>query len=159
MVGENNSDFQINISVHWFYKLLYSFGILFFIGMAIDVYFDTKIAGISICYSSFALFQVLGLALSFSTIRINSMSIITKAPHGIHKINWDEVNSIETDGIIFAFFGNGKRFPIHLGMASKEKFEFTNFLEQLVIQRQIDVKPLSSRWLTHKNTKVSRFEI
>ena len=159
MAGDNNSSFQIKISVHWFYKLLYSFGILFFLAIGIYAYFDTKVVGTFVCFSSFAVLQLVGLLLSFSTIRINNESIIVKAPHGNHKINWDEVSTIETDGIVFAFLGNGKRFPIHLGMASKEKFEFTNFLERLVIQRQIEVKPLSSRWLTHKNTKVSHFEV
>jgi hypothetical protein len=149
---------NINISTSWIVRVIYLVGIAFFLGMAVWVQISTQIIGIAVFFAAFALLEFLALLLSFSTLQINYESVVMTAFYGVYKINWDEVKTIETNGIIIALFGENKRFPMHLGMAGKERVEFSGFLENLIQQRQIEVKPLSSRWMTHKNTKIRRFE-
>jgi hypothetical protein len=151
-----SSDLNIKISTNWVVRLVYLIGIVFFLGMAVWVQINTQIIGVTLFFAGFAILEFFVLLLSFSAIQINRESVMMTAFYGVYKINWDEVKRIETNGVIITLFGENKRFPLHLGMAGKERIEFSNFLENMIQQRQIEVKPLSSRRMTHKNTKIRR---
>ena len=156
MNNDTASEFELKIAVHWAIKWISLVGVVFFLLLAFLARLNHMGSGYLVFFIAFGFFELVGFLLSFSTIRVSQKSIIATSPFAIYKIDWDEVIGIEMQGDSIAFLGYDKCFPIQLAMAGKEKVEFRDFLEGLIQERKIEVKPLSSLWMKHKNTKVEK---
>ncbi len=165
----NNAEFantELKIPVNRAVRWISIFGIVFFLWMAFLVKLNNEGNVLFLFFIGFSLLELFGLLLSFSTIQVNQKSITATILYTKYKINWNEVKTIETDiasilretdfdtGSTVAFISNEKCFPVQLAMLGKEKVEFLKFLEELIDKHQIEVKPLSSSMMRHKNTKV-----
>jgi hypothetical protein len=170
------AELELKIPVHWAFRWICIFGIVFFLWMAFLSQLNKEGVGYSLTFIGLSLLEFLGLLLSFSTIEVNQKSIVTNILFTTHRIDWDEVKTIETDiarllaiinksnrdnsktikrkGSNIAFLGGDKYFPIQLAIAGKEKKELLKFLEELIDRRQIEVKPLLSSLKKHKNTRI-----
>ena len=174
------TDIKLKIPMHWGIRWICIFGIVFFLWMACLSRLNNEGVGYTLAFIGFSLLEFLGVLLSFSTIEVNQRSITTNILYLTDRIDWDEVKTIETDiahllntinnsewdktrmirrrGSSVALLGNDKYFPVQLAIAGKEKRELVKFLEVLIVQRQIEVKPLLSSLKLHKNTRIKSKE-
>lgn len=152
-------DLPIKITVSWFYQSIYLLGMLASACMTILALLSPRIIGFSFCSGIFFLVLVYVYFLSRSTIQVDHHSLVITAPHGIYKIDWNEVETIETDNVAFAFLGKDKYLSMNLTMAGSEKQKqaFYDFLNRTISERNIQVKPLASIWIFQKNTKIRGF--
>ena len=147
----------IKLTVHWPLQAIYLLGFVLFTCMAIVSWFFTQVIALSLCSGVFAVFCVYTFFLSRSTIQIDRQSLMVTAPHGIYKIDWDEVEIIETNNVAFAFLGKNKCLSMNLTTVGNGKREFCEFLNQIIVDRQIQVNPLTTIWFFQKNTKIRGF--
>ncbi|MBK9924716.1 MAG: hypothetical protein IPP66_05415 [Anaerolineales bacterium] len=169
------ADVELKLPVNQAVRWISIFGILFFLWMAFLSKLNNEGIGYIIAFIGCSLLQVFGVLLSFSTIQVSRKSIRATILYTKYTIDWDEVQTIETDiasileldglnetdwdfGSTVAFLGNEKCFPVQLAMLGKGKAAFLKFLEEIINERQIEVKPLSAAWMRHKNTKVKAYE-
>lgn len=160
--------FHLNRAIRW----ISAFGIVFFLWMAFLAQLNNEGMVIFLFFIGFSILELFGFLLSFSNIQVNRKSIIATILYTKYKIDWDEVEAIETDirsmlgdpywntdeidfdiGSTVVFQGNQKRFPVQIMILGKGKEKFLTFLDELIKERQIQVKPLSSLLVRHKNTK------
>lgn len=147
----------IKLTVHWYLQAVYLLGAVLFTYMAIFSWFSAQVIALSLCSGVFVVFCVYAYFLSRSTIQIDRQSLMITAPHGIYKIDWDEVEIIETNNVAFAFLGKNKCLSMNLIAVGNGKREFYEFLNQIIVDRQIQVNPLTTIWFFQKNTKIRGF--
>ncbi len=152
----NNFIFPIKMSVHWLAKAIFIAGVVMFLAFAIFAYSDTQNIKTSLFFIGFALLNSYTLLSSLSTISIENDSVtLYSPPRGTFKFYWSDLKWIETNGSTFAFVGENKHLAITLGFVGKGKKDFFDFLQYLIEERRCEVRPLSSMFLTQKNTKVT----
>lgn len=166
----NNTDtftLPIRIAVHWYLKMLYAVSAIFFLSLTIAIWLNLRSLPMLLLFGFFAFLSIYAFLSSFTTIQIDENSVMVTAPYGVYKIDWADVTVIETNTIddrrfeskddIFAFIGENKCLATNLRFADKEKAEFYRFITKQIDRLQVEVKPLSSKWLSHKNTRIRRF--
>lgn len=167
---------ELNIPINRPLRWISIFGIVFFLWMAFLSKLNEAGVGYILTFIGFSFLELFGLLLSFSTMQVNRKSVATTMLSMKYRIDWDEVKTIETDiasivdakdpldetdwdiGSTIVFLGNEKCFPVKLTGLGKGKADFLRFVEELIVEHQIQVKPLSSPWMRHKNTKVKGSE-
>ena len=157
----------ITVTAHWAMKLLYAIGTIIFSILMIFAWQSFHSLLIPFLFGLFATIGIFTFLASFATFKVDEISLIVTAINGIHKIDWSEVVEIEktvtddwryeSNDITFAFIGDNKCLPINLRFASNGRDECFEFIQKQIEQRQIKIKPLSSKWLRPKNTRISRF--
>jgi len=171
----NVTDFELKIPVNRAIRWICGFGIIGSLRTAFLTKLNNDGIGYFLFFIGMSLLELLGFLLSYSTIQVNQISITTTILFTKYRINWDEVEVIETDmrgmlgdpdwnnseidfdiGSTVVFLGKEKCFPIHLTALGKRRADFLMFLEKLINNRQLQVKPLSSALVRHKNTKVKQ---
>ena len=163
----NTFVFPIRIAVSWYLKIFYGVGTILFAGFTIGIWLSLHSLMLSFVPGLLAIFGIYAFLLSFTTIQEDEKSIIITAPHGVYKIDWSEITAIETKTIddrryesnddVFAFIGENKHLAINLKFAGNSRAEFLEFIAKQIYKLKIEVKPLSSKWLSHKNTRIRRF--
>ena len=157
MSNSTQFSFPIKVTVPVALKIIYIIGAAFSLVRAFLSWGNEHSVVLSLFLIAVSVLCGYAFLLSRSTISVDNDAIIVSAPHGLYKIEWAEVETIETKGrTIIAFIGNNKHLVINLLLASKGKREFYNFLNsELINNRQIKVMPLSSGRISQKNTKIS----
>ncbi len=167
MKNVNAFAFPIRVTVNWYLKIIFGVGTIFSAGFAIAIWLSLHSFLLLSIPGLLALFGSYAFLLSFSTVQADEKSILITSPHGLYKIDWADIIAIEktvtddwrheSSDIVYAFLGENKCLTINLNFAGNGREEFFRFLEKQIIRLQIKVKPLSSKWLFPKNTRVRRF--
>ena len=144
----------IRVTIHRLMKAFSIFGVIEFLLFAWLSWQNTHTFYIALLFLLFALFCGYTFIASRSTIELDLESVVVTAPYGRYKIRWDDVRLIETNGVTIVFRGDDKRLVIVMTFVGQGRREMYKFLNSQIEQRQIEVKPLSSIPLTHKNTRV-----
>lgn len=164
--------FELKIHTNRALRWISAFGIVFFLWMAFLAQLNSEGMVIFLFFIGFSALGLFVFLLSFSGIQVDRKSIIATILYTKYRIDWDEVETIETDmrsmlgdpdwnineidfdiGSTIVFLGNQKCFPVEIRALGKGKSEFLKFVEKLIKERQIQVKQLSSVFVRHKNTK------
>jgi hypothetical protein len=150
------SSAPIRVHFHWLMKGVSWFGTVFFIFFAwITWTSSTRGPGIWILFVVFALLCAYEVFITSSVIEIDDQSVTRKDVFATYRMQWTEVQSLESNGLTFALLGADKHLSFNLAMAGKGKPEFSAELERIVKQRHIKIQGLSRIYLSQKNTRVT----
>jgi len=144
------------MSIHWLPKAMYIFGAVSLLVFAVLLYIVTHQILFSAVFGVFGLLNVYTIILSQATIDVDQNTItLFSPPRGTYKFYWRDLRYIETDRNTYAFFGDDKHLVVTLAFVGKRKREFYSFVQHLIKERRCEVRPLSSKLLMQKNTKIN----
>jgi hypothetical protein len=89
-----------------------------------------------------------------SYIHMDREAVFISTGYGKFRIHWEEMKYIETDGNIFAFYGDDKRLVITLRFTGSRKQDFIKLMDEQIAPRNIKIIPVMAVPWTHKNTRV-----
>src|SRR5690348_9801763 len=117
-------DLPIIVRVNRFYQGLYILGVVGSLWLMIAAWFSLHSINLMLCPGAFFFLFFYAFLLSRSRIEIDLDSIVIVAPHGVYKLNWSEIEYMETNGVAFALSGKDKYLSMNLSMTGAGVREF-----------------------------------
>ena len=145
---------SVIVKTHWIMKVFSVVGFLFF-GFGAFMSFRTgESLGTIAIFLFFAAGSFYLWFLANSFIEVSNEKVMVSVPHGRYQIKWSEINSIETNGQMYAFTGQDKRVVISLTLASSASRQALELINEQCEQRKLEIQKSFSIPRTHLNSKV-----
>ncbi len=150
-----NASTPIRVHTHWLMKGVTWLGTAFFLFLAWFTWTSgTGSRTIAIVFVAFALLCAYEIVLTSSVLEIDDQGLTRRDLLATYRIQWSDVQALESNGLTFALLGADKRLVFNLAMAGKGRPEFSAALERIVKQRHIKLQGLTGIYLSQKNTRV-----
>ncbi len=143
------------MTVHWLWKAIYVLGLVLFLGLTLVSLLNRQ-SGPAIFFLGFSVLMVLAMILARSYVEVDHDKILVYGPPlGKYMIRWDEISSVETNGVGYVFRGNDKALGFNTMMGNKAVSIHEAIGEQ-VARRGIEVTRVRRIPSTMpKNTKIT----
>ena len=153
----------VRVHVHWAMKVI---AILEIIISPFLVY-DNWQRGLIVTSVALGLFTLLAIWVFFladTKIDVDQEALQITAPHGVYRMTWAEIQSVEQKGQSAYFFGENKAIAYNLLLAGKGKLEFQRYVADVIRQRAIPSGRPTGITNAHiqkmfKNTKVRGWKL
>ena len=109
----------IRMTVHWLWKAVYILGLVLFLALALLSVSQSQV-GPALLFLGFGVLTAFALILARSYVEVDGDKILLySSPFDKYLIRWDEISTVETNGIGYVFRGNDKALGFNAMMGRK----------------------------------------
>src|SRR5258706_2423021 len=126
------------MTVHWLWKAIYVLGLVFFLSLALLSVFMNQL-GSALVFLGFSALMVLALVLARSYVEVDDDKLfVFGPPFGKYILHWDEIISVETNGIGYVFRGDDKALGFNT-MLGQKATDVRKAIDEQIARRKITV--------------------